>query len=67
MNPQLSYRMAQFHQQDLHRAGERARAARGIAGHSRLSALRRRVLKTRLSGPQPQTPVRGAILRGTGS
>jgi hypothetical protein len=55
MNAQLSHQMAQLRQQDLHRAGERARAARGIRGESRLTALCQRILRTRSSSrPQPQ-------------
>lgn len=64
MNAQLSHQMAQTRQQDLHRAGEQARAAHAAAGPSRLSALCQRVLSTRTSRPQPQqTPAHDPLLR----
>ena len=54
MNSQLSYRMAQLHQRDLYRQGERARAARAVSRDGRFTALCRRVMNGRFSGPQPQ-------------
>ena len=51
MNSQLTYQVAQTKQQDLHRAGERAREARAISGPSRFRAFCGRLLS---GGPVPQ-------------
>ncbi len=63
MNAQLSHQMAQFHQQDLHRRGERARIARAATGESRFAALCRKTMKTRFNRPAaPATrPISGAV------
>ena len=55
MNPELSYRMAQYHLEDLYRAGERARAARVDARQRRSSALSRTILRVRFGHRRPQT------------
>lgn len=54
MNSHLTYRMAQIQQQDLHRAAERARAAHGFTGRTRLTALCQRLLSARSSRPELQ-------------
>ena len=58
MNPQLSYRMAQLHQQDLYQASEHARLAREVPrqrwfqGFSWKRAERRGALKPARPAPQ---------------
>lgn len=49
MNPDLTYRMAQYHQQDLSLASDRARAARGLWGQRRSAGLRRAILNVRFT------------------
>lgn len=68
MHPQLTHQMARLHQQDLHRAGERARAARAVSHDGRFAALCRRVMNTSFSHhkPQPQSPRPVAEVVGEG-
>jgi hypothetical protein len=65
MHSQLTHQMARIHQQDLHRAGERARTARAVSRDGRFAALCRRIMNTSFSHskPQPQAsrPVAGAV------
>ena len=68
MNPQLAYRMAQFHQQDLYRKSEPARAAREGLSPSRFSALRDRIASVRSihREPRAQPPARRPVAGGVG-
>jgi hypothetical protein len=54
MNSHLTYRIAEVHQQDLHRTGEGRRAARAAATPGRLSSLCQRILNARPGDSQPQ-------------
>jgi hypothetical protein len=55
MNPQLAYQMAQFSQQDIHQASERARTARAASGRSWFGGFRWSLVEARLRRPQPQS------------
>jgi hypothetical protein len=68
VNPQLAYRMAQFHQQDLHRESEHARAAAELEGHSRFSVLWHKIASIRSThGEQQAQPVaRRPVAGGVG-
>lgn len=56
VNSQLSYCLAQAHQQELRRAAEQARGAHELSGPSRLSVLWHRIASLRSIHLQPQAP-----------
>lgn len=56
MNSQLSYQMAQHHQQELRRQAEQARAAHELCGPSRFSELWHRISSLRSMHRELQTP-----------
>ncbi|HTX33357.1 MAG TPA: hypothetical protein VMD09_18405 [Solirubrobacteraceae bacterium] len=68
MNAQLSYQLAQSHQQELHRQAAQARAAREASGPSWFSALRHRIAGIGSVRPelQAQPPAQRPLAGGVG-